>query len=307
MSSLKRTLAFLLIIGVLLICVCCDKPEGESDFTDSLGRGVSLSGEPMRVAVLFSSLAEVWQLAGGEVSVSVGESVERGFCGTETPLVHSDSGGVGKSINTELLLGERPDFVICTSDYPEQVKLENILESAGIPVAYFRLESFDDYLYALKIMTNITGDSEAYERYGCAVLARIEAILSDLPDSSPRVMFARATKSSLKAKLRSDHFAANMLYELGAYNVAEDAAVLLDGVSIEALLTENPDFIFISLMGDAEGAVSYVEGLFERPEWRELDAVKNKRYIFLPKELFQYKPCASWDLAYQELYDYLYE
>ena len=156
-------------------------------------------------------------------------------------------------------------------------------------------------------MTNITGDSEAYEMYGNAVLERVDAILSDLPSSSPRVMFARATKNSLKAKLSSEHFAANMLEDLGAYNIAQDAAVLLDGMSIEALLVENPDFIFISLMGDAEGAVAYVESLFEQPEWRELDAVKNNRYIFLPKELFQYKPCAFWDLAYQVLYEYLYE
>ena len=307
MRFCKSLLSSVLTLALLLLTVSCDTPERECDFTDSLGNGVTLPDEPRRVAVLFSSLAEMWQLAGGEVSVSVGESYERGFVGEDVPLVHSDAGGAGKSINAELLLAERPDFVICTADYPGQLEIADILGSAGIPAAYFRLDSFSDYLEVLGIMTDITGNADAYDRYGTAPLENIANIIASVPHTHPRVMFARATKTSLKAKLPSEHFAAAMLSELGAYNIAEDAPVLLDGISIEALIEENPEYIFISVMGDSDGAVNYVESLFERPEWGALDAVKNKNYIFLSKELFQYKPCAEWDDAYRVLYEYLYE
>ena len=42
--------------------------------------------------------------------------------------------------------------------------------------------------------------------------------------------------------------------ELGTYNIAENAPVLLDGLSQEEILMENPDYIFISTMGKEEAA-----------------------------------------------------
>ena len=306
----KRLISLTLTLAVSISFIGCDTTgdtvEGVG-FRDSLGNAVRLDGKPMRVAVLFSSLADMWQLAGGEVSITVGQSVERGFSSDDIPQVHSDSGGVGKSINVELLLAQKPDFVICTPDYPGQLDIADLLCAAGIPTAYFRLDSFSDYLSVLKIMTDITGNSVAYEQYGVGLAANIAAILESVPERSPRVLFARATKTTLKAKPSSAHFAADMLRELGANNIAEDAPLLLDGISIEQLIVENPEYIFISLMGDSDGAVEYVENLFGRPEWQALDAVRNKKYIFLSKELFQYKPCAKWDEAYRVLYEYLYE
>lgn len=299
------TLAIAAVIPSLT--ACGGDAVGEASFTDSLGNRVSLNSRPERVAVLFSSLTEMWTLAGGTVYASVGESLERGFCSEGTPLVHSDSGGAGKSVNAELLLAQRPDFVICTADYPAQQDLSALLRAAGIPVAYFRIDSFEDYLSVFKIMTDITGNSEAYESYGCALSESISRLLSSVPDGEHRILFARATKTHIKAKLPEDHFAADMLDKLGAYNIAKDARVLLDGISTEALISENPDYVFISVMGDEEDAIAYVESLFSRPEWQALDAVKNKKYIFLQKELFQYKPCSRWVEAYSVLYGYLYD
>ncbi len=310
-SSTLRRLAFLLcaVFTLASLTSCLPEAEGDISFTDSLGNSVVLDGAPGRVAVLFSSLAEIWSSAGGEVAVSVGESVLRGFCDADTPSVHSDSGGVGKSINIELLLAQAPDFVICTADYPGQLELAPILRAAGIPVAYFRVKCFRDYLGVLGTMCDITGDAAAYDTYGRAVGENISALLSgiDAECSGKKILFARATKTTLKAKLPTDHFAAEMLSELGCCNIAEGAPTLLDGLDLEYIISENPEYIFISLMGDEDGAKGYVEQLFSGGGWAELDAVKNKKYIFLSKELFQYKPCARWYEAYRVLYGYLYE
>lgn len=312
MRLAKRALAFLLVIltlsfSLLSLSSCSPETKEAVSFTDSIGNSVSLGSKPSRVAVLFSSLAQMWSLAGGEVAVSVAESVERGFCSHETPLVHSDAGGAGKTVNTELLIAEQPDFVICTADYSGQLELANLLEALGIPVAYFRIDSFSDYLSVFKIMTDITGNSEAYDRYGSEISNCIEKLLQNIPQTEKRVLFVRATRSSAKAKLSCDHFAANMLSELGAENIADKAPILLDGISAEVLLRENPDMIFISTMGDEAAAVQYINELFQRPEWAALDAVKNKNYVILSKELFQYKPCVRWCEAYEVLYGYLYE
>ena len=40
-------------------------------FEDSSGNSITLSGKPERVAVLFSSFADIWRLSGGECYVTV--------------------------------------------------------------------------------------------------------------------------------------------------------------------------------------------------------------------------------------------
>ena len=46
--------------------------------------------------------------------------------------------------------------------------------------------------------------------------------------------------------------------------------------------------------------------LQSNPAWQDLKAVKNDRYIVLPKELFHYKPNAKWGESYAYLARILY-
>ena len=59
-------------------------------------------------------------------------------------------------------------------------------------------------------------------------------------------------------------------------------------------------------MGSADAAKAYMtESIESNPAWAEMTAVKNGRYIFLPKDLFHYKPLNRWDESYAYLADYL--
>lgn len=305
--------AFLCCLLPFFLCIGCrqNKPEnnGFYKFTDDTGAIISLSKEPKNVAVLFSSFAEIWSLAGGKTAVTVGETVERGFASTNAVLVDD---GAGKTVNTELLIAAKPDFVICSADIAGQAEAASLLNDAGIPAAQFRVESFADYLRVLDIFTDITGNKNAYTRYGTDVQEQIDALLKKcLPEgvAPKRILFIRAASSakSTKAKTASDHFAAAMLEELGAVNIADAAPVLIDGLSIEEILVQNPDIIFITTMGNPEAAKAYMDGVLAQDIWQSLDAVKTGNCHYLPKELFQYKPNASWYAAYDLLAGLLYE
>ena len=139
---MKRILTAILIF--VLACSGCaaEKPgaaEAWYSFTDSTGTEVTLSERPERVAVLFSSYAEIWTLAGGEVTVTVGESIERGFAPADTPLCDA---GAGKTIDTELLLAAEPDLVIGSADITAQAEVRRAMADAGIPAALFRVDTF---------------------------------------------------------------------------------------------------------------------------------------------------------------------
>lgn len=282
----------LLLLTVLLLLAGCGTGNA---FSESL----PVSG-PERVAVLFSSLAEIWLEAGGEIAVTVGETVERGFAPPGTPLVDE---GAGKTVNLELLISLEPDFVICSADIPAQVQAAEVLEKAGIPVMLCRVESFADYLTVLSDMAVITGQPEKAEACTAMEAEAAEILASVRDKGTKKILFVRAgsTEASTKAKRAEDHFVCAMLEELGCYNIASDAPELLDGLSMETILLADPDYIFFSLMGKEETALAHVQSLLTGDTWGRLTAVQNGRVVILPKELFHYKPCSRWPEAYRYL------
>ena len=68
---IKRITALLLIVLFLTFCGCEKNWESAGEgcvtFTDALGREVSVSRSPERVAALIGSFADVWMLSGGRI------------------------------------------------------------------------------------------------------------------------------------------------------------------------------------------------------------------------------------------------
>ena len=123
------------------------------------------------------------------------------------------------------------------------------------------------------------------------------------------MLFIRAGSSprSTKAKRAEDNFACAMLEELGLSNIADTAPVLLDGLSEEEIVTADPEYIFVAMMGDNEEAVkSNVGSILSGGGYAELSAVSEGRVEFLPKFLFHYKPNHRWADAYLYLIELLY-
>lgn len=275
-------------------------------FVDDASQKITLEQRPQKVAVLLSSFVDIWQTAGGSVDITVGESVERALVEEDVLLV---DGGAGKTIDNELLISYEPDFVICSMDIEAQAESAELCNQAGIPAAQFHVDSFEEYLDMLKICTDILDTPEAYEMYGLQVQSRIEEILASAQMREPReILFVRAGSkySATKAKTAKDNFVCVMLQELGTYNIAENAPVLLDGLSFEEILLEDPDIIFITTMGDEEAAKAYMTGVLAEEQWQQLSAVQEGNYYFLPKDLFHFKPNARWAEAYEYLLDLLY-
>ena len=311
MKKLCLILCILILVPFCVSLSSCNENEAEGKyitFSDSAGNVISLNERPKRVAVLFSSFAEIWTLSGGEVYATVYESVERGIVPEGTSLVDS---GAGKTVSTELLISLNPDLVIGSCDIPAQVKCADILKKAGIPCALMRVESFDDYLNMLNICADITGNRDAYKKYGTDIKKEIDNILSSVPKNQekPKILFIRggSTPRSVKAKNYENNFVCYMLRELNTYNIADNAPLLLDGLSLEAIIAEDPDFIFFSAMGDEKRVREYMDGELGGEVWQSLRAVKEGSYAYLPKDMFQYKPNHRFGEAYEYLAELLYE
>jgi len=299
----------------LLLLAGCAAPAGQEEpihdteisFTDDLGRTVTAPQPPRRAAALIGSFADVWCLAGGADTLAA--AAHDAWTSFDLGLGEdvADLGAI-KEPNLEVLLAAEPDLILASANTTADLELRQTLEQAGIPTAYFDVQSFDDYDRMLKICTELTGCPENYEQYGTDVAAQVAEAVARQDGSAPTVLCIRATGSSCKVKGSRDNLLGEMLAELGCVNIADGDGALLEELSLEAIIQGDPDYIFAVLQGadptDAQAALE--AALLSNPAWGHLRAVEEGRFYTLDHRLYNLKPNARWGEAYEKLADILY-
>ena len=281
-------------------------------FTDDLGREVTLEAAPRRVAALTGSYADIWCTAGGKDTLVA--SASDAWTDFDLGLgeeVANIGGAMGVSV--EELLAAAPDLVLASTNIPSNQEMLPALEAAGVDVAFFSVDTFEDYLRMLEICTGLTGNPEAYQTYGEAVAEEIEAAraraAAALEEQGPeKVLYIRAAASVVKPKGSSGTVLGEMLADLGCINIADQDQSLLEDLSMEAILAADPDKILIVLQGaDPEPAKAQLEGeVLSNPAWQQLTAVREGRVYYMDKDLYHLKPNARWGEAYDHLVEILY-
>lgn len=303
----------LLLLFPLLLSACASHfaSNEENDtlcITDALGRTVSVPKQPTRVAALTGSFADVWTLAGGTLCATANDAWED----FDLPLSGVTDIGGAHSPSLELLIASEPDLVIASASNASNVKMQAALEDVGIPVLYFDVDNFSDYLHMLDICTDITCRKDLYEQNGLQIQAEIKQIKTaftndPIPPKMRTVLLLRASSTSVKAKGSEGTVLGEMLKDLGCVNIADSDRTLLETLSVESVMQAEPYRIFIISMGnDPAAARAAVETMMkENAAWNSLEAVKEGRIHMMDRSLFNLKPNARWALAYEELSEIL--
>lgn len=276
--------------------------NGEKSFVDGLGYEVTVT-DMDRVAVCTGSLAHLWQLAGGSLVAVTDDVFEY-----EPVTLDEDTKNLGdiKRVNVEAILACDLDFIIMSATIKGHAKVRETLKQAGITTAYFEVETFDQYLEVLHTMTLLTGRDDLYRENGLEVKEEVEQQMKRKEESHPRILLLRALTTQMKVQ-NSENMTGTMLRDLGCENIADSKESLLESLSLEAILTEDPKFIFITVMGDEEQARQLIQKtIFEDAAWGQLSAVKEGRCYILQKNLFHNKPNQRWGESYRILADLLY-
>ena len=321
MKKYVRVLAALLCALMLASCGAKpaqpaepDKSDESAEWTamtikDDLDREVTLETRPERVAVLMGSFAETWLLAGGELIAAPKDAWEDFDLSLDESVTNL---GSYQKISAEALFGLEADLIIASANTKGQVEMKETLEGAGLNVLYFDVNGFEDYLRMLKVCTDITGRTDLYETNGVKVQEQVEEAKAAASAAlegkeAQRVLFIRTAASGIHVKGSEGTVLGLMLRDLGCVNVA-DGSDLLENLSIEKIIEEDPDRIFIVMQGsDQEGARKTLEEtLTSNPAWSGLTAVKEGRVHYMDKSLYHLKPNNRWGDAYAELEQLLY-
>lgn len=272
-------------------------------FTDDLGRKVTVKSHK-RVVACMGSFADAWQLAGGTL---VGASDDAfGHYAVDSSKVS----GVGRStsLNLESIIALKPDFVIMTgiSDGKHatgvsQADAESALKEAGIPVAFFKVTTFDDYKRMMGVFCAITGRDDLYKKNVTKVGEKIKSAVStySVKSKSPSVLIVSAFSKGLVVQ-NSSGMAGAIVRDLGAVNVADEHPSLLSDFSLEAAVEANPDYVLVLAASDdtATAQKYYDQVAGSNSAWQGMDAVKEGRVTMLDAAHFLYKPNADWAESY---------
>ena len=304
---MKRLFALMLALVILCGCFAGCSGKKKYTFTDDLGRSVTVR-EPQRVAALLGSFAQVWHLAGGTLLAASNDAFKEFKLPLNDQCVNL---GSTKQLSLELLLQIQPDFVIASANSSQHLQWQSALEEAKIPVAYFDVMQYEDYLRMLKICTDITGCTDNYAIYGTSQQAIINEVRGKVPDAGgPRVLVLRASDKAVRIKGSDSTVLSVILQEMRYNNVLDEENGLSDGdvVTMDDVVALDPDFIFVIPSGDKE--IQMQEFLHENfgtdPRWLSLTAVVNGRAHMVDKKLFQFKPNDAWAEAYLAVEKYLF-
>ena len=241
------------------------------EMVDGLGRTVTLSGPAQRIVSIAPSNTEILYALGAAAQV-VGRDTFSDYPAEAQSM--ADVGGGFGALNMELIISLEPDLVLSA----DIISSENIqaLEDLGLPVfALANPLTYDDLLGNLKIVGRLTGHEIGAEAAASALAERIQTIEETVAIAETRpVVFYQLDSTDPAAPWTAGpgNFIDTLISMAGGTNVASDLSDPWVQISLEELITRNPDVIFV---GDYTWGGVTAADVIARPGWEAINAVQN--------------------------------
>ncbi|WP_303839513.1 ABC transporter substrate-binding protein [Selenomonas ruminantium] len=306
---MKRPLSVLLaaMLAMVMLLAGCgqEKPQAADSanfavVTDDLGRKVELKEKPSRIVVTSASFLEPLEAVGGADLVA-----GRPDSKTKMPDYAKDIASVGKvyQIDTEKVLACQPDLVIINKGMNE--KLVDALEANGIKTLVLDMKSYDDVKREVATLAAVTGNPDKGQQLIHDMDDKIAVVKSSIPQDRRKVSIIHSTNQGLTVQLDGS-IAGSIANMLGWENVASGSQPLEKNpdaapYSMETLVAQNPEIIFVTSMGKLEAIKASMEETMQGPAWQSIPAVKNKQVYYLPQELFLLSPGIHYPEAVAEM------
>lgn len=234
--------------------------------TDFLGNHMDLSQPAQRVITLTSHATELmFSIGAGAQIVGVVEYSDFPEAAKKIPQVGNYAG-----LNIEAIVALQPDLIVY---WPEGNPTRDIerLRQLKMPLFASDPNTFVEIADDIKRFGQLTGHGERGRGIAQEFLKEVEKIKKDNENKKTLRVFYQVWNQPLLSQ-NGDTFISRVINLCGGENIFADLLIKSPQISIEAVLTENPDII---LVGATDG---------QRPEWLDgwqqyayLNAVKNKQ------------------------------
>ena len=307
---MKKFFAWLAILILIFVATGCGEEKVAEEknsaafceVTDDSGRKITLAKKPERIVVTSASFLEPLGEVGGKV-------VGRPNTKSKIPDFAKDATEIGAvyQIDTEKLLSCNPDLVLINKGMNE--KLSTILEENKIPFAIVEMKTYDSVKKNVVMFSEITGQPDKGKKIVEEMDAKIKNIVEKIPQENKKVAILHGTAQGLSVQLEGS-IAGNVVKILGLENVAAKTTENNTDTapySLETLIEQNPEIIFVTTMGNLEEIKNSLEKDFsENPAWQTIPAIKNQKIYYLPQNLFLLSPGINYPEAVEYMAKLIY-
>ena len=244
-------------------------PDDTIEMVDGLGRTVTLSGPAQRIVSIAPSNTEILYAIGAGSQV-VGRDAFSDFP-AEAQSVADVGGGFGE-LNMELIVSLEPDLILSA----DIISAENIqaLTDLGLPVfALANPLTYEDLLGNLKLVGRLTGHETDAETLASQLAERIQTVRTAVAgaESKPTVFYQLdSTDPSAPYTAGPGNFIDTLITEAGGINVTGDMDSPWVQISLEELITRNPDVIIV---GDFTWGGVTAADVLARSGWEGIKAI----------------------------------
>ena len=297
--------AIALFTATTLLLTACGAPAAENTnagsayttVTDDNGRTVTFDKKPERIVVTSASFLDPLYAVGGSV-------VGRPDSKSKIPDAAKEVTSIGRvyQIDAEKIIALTPDLVILNKGMNE--KLVETLAANNIKTLVIDMKSYDDVKREIGTFAALTGEKAKGEELVRKMDADIEAVRTSIPQEKKRVAIIHSTGQGLSVQLDGS-IAGNIANILGWENTAAGMPALDKNpdaapYSMETLVAQTPDIIFVTSMGEEAEIRASMEAMFaESPAWQSVGAIRDGRVYYLPQELFLFSPGIEYPKAVQ--------
>jgi iron complex transport system substrate-binding protein len=272
------------IIGFLLmLCIGCVGQHGSSPIeehpypmtvVDDMGREVTILSIPLKIVSLAPSSTEIlFALGAGDKLIG-----NTGYCNYPEGAVSIEKVGGFSDVNIEKVVSLEPDIVFAASIHEESVER---LSEFGIPSVVLNPITIEDILDNIDLVGKVICEEKNAKALIETLNHRIDAVKQRAQASHPKVYVEGWTSSSGYGSFGPGSLMDNLLSLAGGLNIAKDTGTPYPTLTGEAIISENPQIIF---MVSGMGAVG-IEDLVNRPGWDTIDAVKHRRIHVIDGDL----------------------
>lgn len=294
---LKSTTANLLMAFAILMS-CLGAPCAAIVITDDLGRTITLAQPARRIIPLYGAFSEMLFAMGAGSQVAARTQADQ----FPPEIEKLPSIGTHMKPNVEMILGLKPDLVIQSEARSAASDEVRKIQEAGIPVAVFGAERFDDLFSVMRRLGDLAGRPDEAEKTVASLKERLRAVRArvDGVDKKRRVFFE--VRSEPLAAAGQGSIVQEVIEAAGAENVVKSPKGIIQ-YNLETLLTEDVDFYVVQrgpmnrnpveparrthfdrLRAVREGKVLTVdEHIYSRPGPRSVQAVEELAAALYPE------------------------
>ncbi len=278
-----------LIIAPLVFCGAAaaqsmtrDNTRSRIDVTDETGRVIRIPQTIRRIVSLAPSVTETL------FALGLGDRVvgDTDFC--DYPAEAQKRSHVGGPVNPsiEAVAALHPDIVVASREI-NRLDSVHSLEQLGIPVYATDPHSVDEVLASTERLADLLGAQDAGRALVAKLRGRLDELDRRLAGLPPKTVLMIVWLDPL-ISAGGTSFLNDALHRSGARSVI-DSPQAWPTIDLEEVVRRQPEYLIIS-NDNAQQVKRELDELQKRPAWRELEAVRNRRFIILSESISHPSP-----------------